>query len=752
MIIAYRPAHIADMPVQYRPTCAAPARANGLPAHWQIKYPSRNQHRLGHALLALTLAGAANVSLAQTTTQAPAKAAAAPAPDPVPVVTIVGKTPGGLARPYAGGQVARGGKLGILGNADVMETPFNTVNYTAETLQNQQSRTLADVVINDPSVRVLTAAGGFGDDFLIRGFAVPSGDVGLNGLFGLTSSSRLATDFVERVEVLKGPGALLNGISPSGSVGGGINIITKRAADAPLTRLDTSYRSDGQFGVNLDVGRRFGENKEWGVRFNGSRRSGEANLDGQDQKMTVGALGVDYDSGHVRWSFDAFSQDERVDNVRPQIAFLAGSAIPAPPSNDVNFAPGTDLQLRDTTVATRLEVDLNDHITAYGAIGKRRGRADQLFAAARSGTATGDFTLNSGYYDSTTETTSFDAGLRTRLDTGLVRHNIVVSTSRLEQEAGSFASPSFNRPSNIYNPVPVPTPMTPRLNPTRTSTTTLSSVALADTMSMLDQRLLLTLGARQQNVAVQGSSGLNQSQDKSALTPMAGVVFMLSDRLSLYANQIEGLTAGPTAPATAVNAGEVFAPYKSTQQEVGVKFDSGSLISTLSVFQITRPNSMLDPATLQFSVDGEQRNRGIELNTFGELARSVRVMAGATYIDSTLTRTQGGVNQGNAPAGVPSHTLNLGGEWDIDAVHGLTATGRAIHTASVYSNANNQHQFPGWTRYDAGLRYVTSIANKPLTIRASIENLLDKDFWVLSGSFASVAAPRTFVLSASMDF
>lgn len=671
-------------------------------------------------------------------------------------MTIIGNAPGALARPYAGGQVARGGNLGMLGAADVMETPFNTVNYTAETLQNQQSRTLADVVINDPSVRVLTAAGGFGDDFLIRGFAVPSGDVGLNGLFGLTSSSRLATDIVERVEVLKGPGALLNGISPSGSVGGGINIITKRAAVEPLTRVGTSYRSAGQLGVNLDLGRRFGESNEWGVRVNGSRQSGEANLDGQDQKMTVAAIGIDYDGAHVRWSMDAFTQNEKIDNVRPQIAFLPGSAIPAAPSNDVNFAPGTDLYLHDTTLATRLEIDLSDHVTAYGAIGKRRGNAEQLFAAARSGTANGNFTLNTGYYDSYTETTSFDAGLRTRIDTGPVRHNIVVSTSRLEQEAGSFASPSFNRPSNIYNPVPVPVPMTARLDPTRTSTTTLSSVAVADTMSLLGRRLLLTLGVRKQHVALQGSSGSSGSYDESALTPMAGIVFMVSNQLSLYANRIEGLTRGPIAPAMAVNAGEVFAPYKSTQQEAGIKFDSGSLLSSLSVFQITRPNAMLDPTTLQFGVDGEQRNRGIELNTYGEVARGVRVMAGATYIDSTLTRTQGGVNQGNSPAGVPSHTLNLGGEWDLDGVpglpNGLTATGRAIHTASVDSNANNQHQFPDWTRYDAGLRYVTRVDGKPLTIRASVENLLDKDFWVLSGSFASVAAPRTFVLSASMDF
>ncbi|AIT25588.1 tonB-dependent Receptor Plug domain protein [Bordetella holmesii 44057] len=155
----------------------------------------------------------------------------------------------GLPAPYAGGQVARGGSLGMLGSADVMDVPFNTTNYTAQTLENQQARTLADVVVNEASVRTLTSSGGFGEDFQIRGYTVSSGDVGLNGLFGLTSSSRMPAAIMERVEVLKGPGTLMNGVGPNGSIGGGINVVTKRAGDEPLTRLTATYQDKSQLGA-----------------------------------------------------------------------------------------------------------------------------------------------------------------------------------------------------------------------------------------------------------------------------------------------------------------------------------------------------------------------------------------------------------------------------------------------------------------------------------------------------------------------
>ena len=99
-------------------------------------------------------------------------------------------------------RVERNGTLGVLGSADVMDTPFSTANYTSKMLEDQQARTLADVVVNEASVRVMTSTGSFSEDFQIRGFNVTSGDVGFNGLYGLTSSNRMPAGPVERGEVL----------------------------------------------------------------------------------------------------------------------------------------------------------------------------------------------------------------------------------------------------------------------------------------------------------------------------------------------------------------------------------------------------------------------------------------------------------------------------------------------------------------------------------------------------------------------
>lgn len=54
------------------------------------------------------------------------------------------------------------------------------------------------------------------------------------------------------------------------------------------------------------------------------------------------------------------------------------------------------------------------------------------------------------------------------------------------------------------------------------------------------------------------------------------------------------------APNTAENAGEVFAPYKTKQKEVGIKFDLGAFAHTLSVYEIKRPGSYTDPVTNVF--------------------------------------------------------------------------------------------------------------------------------------------------------
>ena len=676
----------------------------------------------------------------------------------LPAVTVsAAGVAGGLPEAYAGGLVARGGGLGVLGTADAMDVPFSTTNYTAQAMQDLQARTLADVVVNESSVRMLTSTAGFGEDFQIRGYTVPSGDVGLNGLYGLTSASRMPAVIMERVEVLKGPGTLMNGIGPNGSVGGGINIVTKRAGDDPLTRLTATYENKSQLGSQLDMGRRFGPNNEWGIRVNGSYRNGRTAIDDGSQRQGVGALALDYRGQKLRWSLDAYTQQERTDNFRPQIGFQSSvDELPSPPSGHRNFYPGTRLEIEDATVATRLEYDITDKLMVYGAAGYRYGTAEQTFPSGPVD-EDGNFTVRNAYYDSYSRTSTGDVGLRAKFDAWGVRHAVTLGATRLDQEAGNFyVTSAGTAPSNIYRPSDLPEVTAHRGSPSKASDTALTSYTLTDTLSFADDRLLITGGLRKQRVALDNYStatgARTSSYDESAISPLAGIVFKPVSNVSLYGNFTAGLTRGGIAPATAANAGQVFAPYKSKQYEAGVKVDWGSVMTSVSVFQITRPNAMTDPATNIYSFDGEQRNRGLELAAYGEVARGLRMMASATLYEARLTRTAGGANDGNKANGVPSGTFNLGVDWDTPWVPGLSLNARIIHTASSYFNAANTITLPSWTRYDVGARYATRILGKSVVFRANVENLFDKDYWLASGTYATVAAPRTVLLSAQIDF
>ncbi|MEG1456478.1 MAG: TonB-dependent receptor, partial [Comamonas sp.] len=256
--------------------------------------------------------------------------------------------------------------------------------------------------------------------------------------------------------------------------------------------------------------------------------------------------------------------------------------------------------------------------------------------------------------------------------------------------------------------------------------------------------------ARHQQVetsAFDSASGSRSAHyDKSAVTPVAALVVKASDTFSLYGNYIEGLSQGPTAPSGAVNAGQVFPPAKAKQIELGAKYDFGRFASTLSVFQIERPSSFLDPVSLRFRTDGEQRNRGVELITQGEAAAGIRLLAGAAYTQGKLVRTEGGLNDGRSAPATPRFQLNLAGEWDTAFVPGLTFTARALRTSGQQVDVANTQQIPGWTRYDIGARYRFVSGNVPITIRAAIENVAGKNYWQSAAREGlTIGAPRTLL-------
>ncbi len=205
--------------------------------------------RPAHPALA---AGLSAVAIGRALAQDPARAApqavtldelsvesrdgAARDPGLPPPTGTIGRAPA----PFAGGQVASGGRVGFLGNRSVFDTPFTQSNYTEELIRNQQAQTLADVFANNPSVRDQQPPFGSQPSSFIRGFYVNSRDYAFDGLYGITNTYRPAVEGIERVEILSGPGAFLYGFPPSGSAVGVINLVPKRAAATPLTRVTAS--------------------------------------------------------------------------------------------------------------------------------------------------------------------------------------------------------------------------------------------------------------------------------------------------------------------------------------------------------------------------------------------------------------------------------------------------------------------------------------------------------------------------------
>ena len=664
---------------------------------------------------------------------------------------------------YAGGQVTRKGKIGFLGDRDFMDTPFSVTTITAETIQNQQARTIGDVVKNDPSVRTIWPDVSYISQFTIRGFPTQTQDMAVNGLYGIVPPQMTGgLEAIERVEILKGPSALLNGMAPTGGVGGNINLVTKRATDKPITQLTTSYYSDAQFGAHLDLGRRFGQDNSWGIRFNGAYRDGRTGVNDQSQRASSATVGIDYRSERFRVSADLGYHDMRTD-APTRIVYTDNANFQIPSAPDSRLSLGQPWYFAKSTDRFGMiqgEVDITDNLSAYAAFGARKNDFLGLYNFIYLQNAAGNFRANQYFQPTFSNSNTSVAGLKGKFSTGPVKHEVNLSATTLHTESGVLAPIFATYTSNMYAPTSISQPSLSGYSSTapKTAESDLDSIALADTLSFFDDTVQLTLGARQQNVKVRNFSATTSAQtslyDRSKVTPAVGLIIKLSPAVSLYGNYIEGLSQGPTAPAGTANAGAMFEPLASRQYEAGVKYDMGRFATTIGVFQIEQPSGYTNTATNTYGVDGKQRNQGIEINAFGEAARGVRLLGGVSFLRGIMTKTAGGTFDGKKAIGVPTTQLNLGAEWDTPYVPGMTLTGRVIYTSSQYYNVANTQSIPSWTRLDLGARYNTSIAGTPVVIRAAIENALGKDYWAATSSSFGLArgAPRTLLISTTFDF
>lgn len=196
-----------------------------------------------------------------------------------------------------GGMVNTKAKLGILGDKSIMDIPYSEMSMTAKQLEtfDDPSQPLQNVLLNNPSIRLASSSPMY-TDFSMRGVNMNGNHMMLNGIPSLFYQfTTPPTHVIDRIDITSGPNAGVNGVSMSNNgtdsgatpAPGTINIITKRATDEPITRYTQTFSGRGSKGEFIDIGRRFGNNGEWGLRVNAEYMDGSLSLPGAEKEEKI---------------------------------------------------------------------------------------------------------------------------------------------------------------------------------------------------------------------------------------------------------------------------------------------------------------------------------------------------------------------------------------------------------------------------------------------------------------------------------
>ena len=549
-------------------------------------------------------------------------------------------------------------------------------------------------------------------------------------------------------------------------MGGVINLVPKRPTDTALNRFAADYDYQSRLGIHADLSRRFGSKKQFGARLNAIYRNGEGAIEGNEEAFGEAALALEYRGDRLKLE-TILDYSDRELRRGDQLFILSRNATAAPPAPDLGNAiqqPWEKANIKFARGLLKAEYALGRDWAAYAAYGALGYEQYVVQTFTFNLDARGDFNPLLNFFSTKRNNSAWNAGIRGRFETAGVTHQFsmeTMRTKRVSRLSKNVRFSSLNITSNLYNPVFVARPAFDDSTGGwgKRFEVLDSSIALADTLGFLDERVLLTAGVRRQSIGFKRfnfrTGALRSQYDKSAITPAFGLLVKPWDFASLYGNYIEALEQGPTAPRGTVNEGEIFPPSVTNQIELGVKLDLDGLGLTAGLFQIEKPNGITDATTNRFSLDGQQRNRGFELMAFGELRPDLRLLGGFTYLDSKLTRTRGGRFDGKDAVGVPELTAVLNLEYDTPVLPGLTLTARAEHVGSRFVRTDNSLKIPAYQLYGLGARYQRTLGDKAFTLRLNINNLLDEDYWITfagGNNLLYPGAPRSINLSFMVDF
>ena len=675
--------------------------------------------------------------------------------------------------------------LGVLGKANAFTAPITVVNYDEQALNNTEARTLVDAVAKkDASVWQFGGESNTLTGLYFRGYQLDARQFSVNGLAGMYGTQGTASVQVGSAQLIKGASTAVNGMDPEGAVSGSVNIETKKAADEGNRKIGLGWFSNNRAQGTFDLGQRFGENKEFGVRANGKLRHGDTPRHGYSEDNKEFALNADYRGETLRVAFDSIYAKRKTNGGRARIQDIqnANGRLFDAPEGKVNLAPSWQAQnTRGQTNMLTFEWDAFENAQITGGIGYNNARYYGNFASPTV-TSSG-LTYNSGrarLTDQRFKTLSMNLTARGEFETGPVSHNWSAAFDRIDRKRTTYQGARQTRSSVIDPSLDIPTQLAKldsnlgtawSATPSVDTVIKVNSLAVSDTLGFVDNKYRLTLGGRFQ--AVEQKNKLNgRKADASRFSPMLMAAWVPQPDLVVYGNYMEDLE--PSDIRTDDDHVTMADPRVSRQFEVGVRKNWGDFVTTLNAFQIKRPGYWFGKTTsgtdfaarknaglaYSGSEQGMERSRGMEFNAYANLLnKTLRPSFGLMYLQSTVKdypnyadNLVNGVQVAN-----PRVIAKAGVEWDTPFAKGLTLNGNVSYFGKSYQDTQKQYVFPSYTLVDVGARYKTKLGKNTLTVSSSVENLFNKNYWQVQRgqydrSFAVVGMPRTYWLKAELDF
>ena len=703
--------------------------------------------------------------------------------------------------------------LGVLGKANAFTAPITVVNYDEQALNNTEARTLVDAVAKkDASVWQFGGESNTLTGLYFRGYQLDARQFSVNGLAGMYGTQGTASVQVGSAQLIKGASTAVNGMDPEGAVSGSVNIETKKAADEGNRKIGLGWFSNNRAQGTFDLGQRFGENKEFGVRANGKLRHGDTPRHGYSEDNKEFALNADYRGEKLRVAFDSIYAKRKTNGGRARMQDIqnASGRLFDAPDGKVNLLPSWNWQ--NTVGRTNMltfEWDAFENAQITGGIGYNKARyygtliSPTICGKDGASSMTATCTTANQYHTGTARLTdqyfrtlSMNLTARGEFETGPVTHNWSTAFDRIIRQRvtinGSAAGKSkveVKANENIESKLAsfrADYPNSWANSANLDANIKVNSLALSDTLGFVDNKYRLTLGGRFQAVEYtdkkEGKSG-----DSKRFSPMLMAAWVPQPDLVVYGNYMEDLEP---ADIKTDDSGEttMAKPRVSRQFEIGVRKNWGDFVTTLNAFQIKRPGywrgqtttkttNGVTTTTLTYGNNsdfarykaqggaagdeqGMERSRGIEFNAYANLLnKTLRPNFGLMYLQSTVKNYPNsrdmlvnGVQVAN-----PRVIAKAGVEWDTPFAKGLTLNGNVSYFGKSYQDTQKQYAFPSYTLVDVGARYKTKLGKNTLTVSSSVENLFNKNYWQVQRgqydrSFAVVGMPRTYWLKAELDF